>query len=163
MKLSVLGGDHFLSSNTEVKNTRSLTQVEVTSRLTVSQSVCFDIEHPCWTCDQILLPVEMLLSEICGHLSVGRPLWWQDGSQICSAVTQWPESLRTENRTLLSYLRLPKPGGPGSRIYIPQEQGGPVISPGTMGPELKSKSKLEVTLRLTVSQSVSMSWYWASF
>jgi hypothetical protein len=28
-------------------------------------------------------------------------------------------------------LRLPQPGGPGSRIYIPQEQGGPVIPPGT--------------------------------
>jgi hypothetical protein len=28
-------------------------------------------------------------------------------------------------------LRLPQPGGPGPRIYIPQEQGGPVIPPGT--------------------------------
>jgi hypothetical protein len=27
--------------------------------------------------------------------------------------------------------RLPQPGWPGSRIYIPQEQGGPVIPPGT--------------------------------
>jgi hypothetical protein len=27
--------------------------------------------------------------------------------------------------------RLPQPGGPGPRIYIPQEQDGPVISPGT--------------------------------
>jgi hypothetical protein len=27
--------------------------------------------------------------------------------------------------------RLPHPGGPGSRIYIPQEQGGPVIPTGT--------------------------------
>jgi hypothetical protein len=26
---------------------------------------------------------------------------------------------------------LPQLGGPGSRIYIPQEQGGPVIPPGT--------------------------------
>jgi hypothetical protein len=26
---------------------------------------------------------------------------------------------------------LPQPGGPGSRIYIPQEQGGPVIPAGT--------------------------------
>jgi hypothetical protein len=31
----------------------------------------------------------------------------------------------------MSHLRLPQPGGPGSRIYIPQEQGGPVIHPGT--------------------------------
>jgi hypothetical protein len=27
----------------------------------------------------------------------------------------------------VSDLRLPQPGGPGPRIYIPQEQGGPVI------------------------------------
>jgi hypothetical protein len=30
---------------------------EVTLRLTISQSVCLGIEHPCGTCDQILLPV----------------------------------------------------------------------------------------------------------
>jgi hypothetical protein len=27
--------------------------------------------------------------------------------------------------------RLPQPGGPSPRIYIPQKEGGPVISPGT--------------------------------
>jgi hypothetical protein len=27
----------------------------------------------------------------------------------------------------VSYLRLPQPGGPGPCIYIPQEQGGPVL------------------------------------
>jgi hypothetical protein len=31
----------------------------------------------------------------------------------------------------VSVLRLPQPGGPGPRIYISQEQGGPVIHPGT--------------------------------
>jgi D-serine deaminase-like pyridoxal phosphate-dependent protein len=46
----------------------------VTLRLTVGQSVCLGIEHPCGTCDQISLPVAMLLSEICGPVSVGRPL-----------------------------------------------------------------------------------------
>jgi hypothetical protein len=35
--------------------------------------------------------------------------------------------------------RLPQPGGPGPRIYIPQEQGGPVIPPGT-GVPLKTIS-----------------------
>jgi hypothetical protein len=99
----------------------------VTLRLKVSQSVCLYIEHPCGTCDQILLPVGMLLSEICGLVSVGRPLWWEDGSAVCSVITQWSESRRTRNHTLLSHLRLLQPGGPGSRLYIPQEQGGPVI------------------------------------
>jgi hypothetical protein len=30
--------------------------------------------------------------------------------------------------------RLPQPGGPGPCIYIPQEHGGTVISPGTVFP-----------------------------
>jgi hypothetical protein len=49
-------------------------EAEITLRLTVSQSVCLGIEHPCGTYDQILLPVRMLLSEICGLASVGRSL-----------------------------------------------------------------------------------------
>jgi hypothetical protein len=61
-------------------------RIEVTLRLTVSQSVsqseCLGIEYPCGTCDQILLPVGMLLSEICCLLSVGRPLWREDGSKV---------------------------------------------------------------------------------
>jgi hypothetical protein len=105
-------------------------EVEVNLRLTVSQSVYLGIEHPYGICDQILLPVGMLLSEICGFVSMGRPLWWEDVSAICSVITQWSESRRTHNHTLLSHLRFPQPGGPGSRIYIPQELGCPVIGPG---------------------------------
>jgi hypothetical protein len=37
----------------------------------------------------------------------GAPLWREDGSAICSVITQWSESLRTLNHTLLSHLRLP--------------------------------------------------------
>jgi hypothetical protein len=95
-----------------------VTKVEVTLRLTVSMPRCRAHSRPC---DQILLPVGMLLSEICGLFSVGRPLWREDGSAIYSVITEWSESRRTRNRTLLSYLRLPQPGGPGTRIYIPQE------------------------------------------
>jgi hypothetical protein len=62
----------------------------------------------------------MLLSEICCLVSVGRPLWREDGSAICSAITQWFQSRRTRNHTLLSHLRLYQPAGPGSLIYIPQ-------------------------------------------
>jgi hypothetical protein len=79
----------------------------------------------------MLPPVGMLLSEICGLVSVGRPLWREDRYAVCCAVTQWSESRRARNHTLLSHLRLPQPGGPDPRIYIPQEQGGPVIPPGT--------------------------------
>jgi hypothetical protein len=97
----------------------------------LTQSAWLGIEHPCGTCDQILLPVGMLLSGIRGLVSVGRPLWREDGSAVCSVISQWSESRRTRNHALRSHLRLPQPGGPGSRIYIPQEQGGPIIPPGT--------------------------------
>jgi hypothetical protein len=52
-------------------------------------------------------------------------------SGLARAVTLGSKSLRTHGHILLSHLRLPQLGRPGSRIYIPQEQGGPVISPGT--------------------------------
>jgi hypothetical protein len=73
----------------------------------------------------------MLLSEICGIVSNGRPLWREDGYAICSVITQWSKSRRTRDQTLLSHLRLPQPRGRGSRIYIRQDQRGPVIPPGT--------------------------------
>jgi hypothetical protein len=71
------------------------------------------------------------LSECCCLVSVGRPLWREQGATICSVITLWFESRRTRNHTLLPHLRLLQPGWPGSRIYIPQEQGRPVIPPGT--------------------------------
>jgi hypothetical protein len=104
---------------------------EVTLRLTVSQSVYLGIKHSCRTCDQILLPVRSLLSDSYSLFSVGRPLWRENGFAICRAITQWSESRRTRNHTLLSHLRLPQPRGLGSCIYILQKQVGPVIPLGT--------------------------------
>jgi hypothetical protein len=49
-------------------------EVEVTLRLTVSQSVCLGIEYLRGSWDQILLLVGVLLFEICGIVSMGRPL-----------------------------------------------------------------------------------------
>jgi hypothetical protein len=49
-------------------------------------------------------------------------------------------------------MRLPQPGGPGPRIYIPQEQGGPDISLGTGFPFRR-------LLRLTVLLSKSKLYY----
>jgi hypothetical protein len=123
---------------------------------TDGQSVCLGVEHPCGTWDQILLLVWMLLSEICGLVSVGRPLWWEDGSAIHSVITQWSESCRTCNHTLLSHLRLPQPGGPDFHIHIPQEQGGPVILSGIGFPfkRARLKSKLKSHCNWQVSQSV---------
>jgi hypothetical protein len=50
---------------------------------------------------------------------------------LARAVTLGLKSCRTHGHILLSHLRLSQPGEPGPRIYILQEQGGPVIPPGT--------------------------------
>jgi hypothetical protein len=57
------------------------------------------------------------------------------------SVTLRSKSRRTHDHILLSHLRLPQPGGPGPRIYIPQEQGGPVMNLGT-GLEKGRKTKV---------------------
>jgi hypothetical protein len=76
-------------------------EVEVTLRLTVSQSasqsVCLGIEHPCGTCDQILFPVGMLLSEICGLVSMGRI-----ACCIVAWVTTYPQSCSLPTAVVLS-------------------------------------------------------------
>jgi hypothetical protein len=51
-------------------------------------------------------PFSFLMSEDCFSLLLGRPLWREDGSAICSAICQWSESRRTRNNALLSHLRL---------------------------------------------------------
>jgi hypothetical protein len=67
---------------------------------------------------------------------------WKLWSCFCgtpSLMTGWVCSLQcnrsmvwvAQNHTLLSHLRLPEPAGSGFRIYISQEQGGPVIPPDT--------------------------------
>jgi hypothetical protein len=75
----------------------------------------------------------------CGFVILLRPLWREDGSVfyckmllgLARAVALRSKSCRTHGHILLSDLRLPQPGVPGPRIYIPQEQGDPVIPPGT--------------------------------
>jgi hypothetical protein len=49
-------------------------RVRVTLRLTVSQSVCLDVEPTLWTFDQILLPFQEFGSGIFCLLSVVHPL-----------------------------------------------------------------------------------------
>jgi hypothetical protein len=90
---------------------------------------------------------------------VWSPLWREDRSVFCSAVSHWYESRRTPNHILLFHLRLPQPGRPSPRIYIPQEQGGPVISPGTW---FLTNRKLKLKLiydRRSVGQSALLSGY----
>jgi hypothetical protein len=59
----------------------------------------------------------------------GKPLSREDGS--ANVAQSFNGSILLEHVTIfLSHLRLPQHGLPGSCIYIPQEQGGPVTAPG---------------------------------
>jgi hypothetical protein len=71
----------------------------------VSQSVCLGVGHPFGAHDQISL-FPFFCRKIALLFFLGRPLWRQDGSVICSAICQWPESRSTHNHTLLSRLRV---------------------------------------------------------
>jgi hypothetical protein len=97
---------------------------------------------------QLLLLLEMLLLlllllEGCGFDDVGRRLSREDGSVVYNHG--WPSSAHSISVPvkrnswpyfIATYSRLIQPGGPGPCIYIHQEQGGPVISPGTGFPFL---------------------------
>jgi hypothetical protein len=106
-------------------------EAEVNLRPTVSRPVCLGAGIP-W-------PDFFYLSDDCRFLDMGHPLWREDGSVIyctivsgpCQSSHSWIQVLQNSRPYLLSHLRLPQPGGTGPRIYIPPEQGGPVISPDT--------------------------------
>jgi hypothetical protein len=83
------------------------------------------------TYDQILLPVGTLLSENCVLVSVEHPLWRVDGSAVSSAITQWFQSLRTRNHTLLPHLRLPPNLKGQVPVFISPRKRGPSYTPGT--------------------------------
>jgi hypothetical protein len=108
--------------------------VEVNLRPTVCRPVC----HGVWN----LWSDFSFLSDNCGFLDVVHPLWREDGSVIYSYNCFWalPEQLLSgpssaEPVTILYYLIWEaQPGWPGSCIYIPREQGGPVILLGTEFP-----------------------------
>jgi hypothetical protein len=107
----------------------------------------------------ILLPSPLRLTAIifCLHwtpaviVPTSHPLWRQDGSVVYNCC--WPSLAQSSSgpspagmMTIfpVSDSRCPQPSWrPGPHIYIPQEQGGPVIPPGTDFP-------CRCLLRLTV-------------
>jgi hypothetical protein len=107
----------------------------------------------------------LLLSDSCGFVDMGRPLWREGGSVVynCCCLLQHSHSQVRELRGswphfTVSDLRLPQPWGPGPCIYVPQEQGGPVIPPGTA---FHSWLSLSLSYITTDGQSASLSWYQA--
>jgi hypothetical protein len=74
---------------------------------------------------------------LCGALSyerMGLKFTRTIASGPCQSNHSGVQVSQNSDRILPSHLRLPQPGGPGPRIYIIQEQGGPVIPPGTEFP-----------------------------
>jgi hypothetical protein len=63
-----------------------------------SVSICLGVERTLG-----LETTYYFLSEGCGLVSVGRPLWREDRSAVCSAITHWSGSRRTRNHTSLSH------------------------------------------------------------
>jgi hypothetical protein len=112
--------------------------VEVKLRPTVTRPVCLGVRHPSGTPDQFFFLLENFCKQLRVCYFVAPSL---TRGRVCNlplllvfaiTVTLGSESRGTQDHILLSqFLRLPQPGGPGPRIYIPQEQGGPVIPPGT--------------------------------
>jgi hypothetical protein len=72
-----------------------------------------EIHVPLWDLRPDIISCQNVAVWNVRFVSMGRHLWREAGSAICSVITQWSELLRTRNHTLLSHLRLPQPGGPG--------------------------------------------------
>jgi hypothetical protein len=111
-----------------------LTKVEVKLRPIVSLGV----RHPSGTRDQFLILLEIFFRQlqvsyfVVPSLTIGLVCNLLLLLDLASAVPLESESCRTQDHILLSqFSRLPQPGRPGPRIYIPQERGGPDIPPGT--------------------------------
>jgi hypothetical protein len=114
-------------------------QIEVEAKLrpTVSRPVRLSIRHPSGTGDQFFFLQEIFFRQLRICYFVTPSLMRR---RVCNLLlllvlaSSSPlgfESLGTQDHSLLSQLlRLPQPGGPGPRIYIPQEQGGPDIPQG---------------------------------
>jgi hypothetical protein len=91
-------------------------------RRSVGQSVLVSSPH------LELMTRFLLQSDNCGFVDMRRPFWREDGSVVynCCCLRQRSHAQVRVPRGSWPYftvsdLRLPKPGGPGLCIYIPQE------------------------------------------
>jgi hypothetical protein len=120
-----------------MNNKKTEIEVEVNLRPTVSRPVCLGVRRPSRIRDQFFFLLEISFRQLRVCYFVAPSL---TRGRVCNlpyncfwALPEQPLLCRSpaqlNDHILLSHLRLPQPGGPGSRIYIPQEQGGPVIPP----------------------------------
>jgi hypothetical protein len=118
----------------------------------VSRSVCLGVGHPLGAHDQILL-FSFFCLKITLLFDLGRPLWREYGSVICSAIYQWSELLRTQPYITVSsettgfpFRRLLRLAGITVEVLL-----------AASAREYNIYIEVEVTLRLTVSQYVLVS------
>jgi hypothetical protein len=116
-------------------------EVEVNLRPTVSRPVCPGIRRPSGTCDQFFFRHEIscrrlwLWYFVAPSLTRGRVCnllyncFWALPEQ--SLLSRSPAELTVH--ILLYHLRLPQPGGPGSRIYIPPRNRMALLYPRALG------------------------------
>jgi hypothetical protein len=123
---------------TTAVRTCSQVKVKVILRPTVSRSVRLGVRHPSGTRNQFFFLLEIFFSQlpVCyfvpPSLTRGRVCNLLFLLVLASAVPLGSESHGTQDLIWLSqFLKLPQPGGPGPRIYINLEQGGPDTPPGT--------------------------------
>jgi hypothetical protein len=114
---------HWMTAGLQLTHGQSQSQDKIMLRRTVSLAQS-------WAQDQSFVTVTQLLICWCGtpFLTRGRICRLQLLLVLASSVRvtrdSWPYFT-------VSDLRLPQTGGSGPCIYVPQEQGGPVIPPGT--------------------------------
>jgi hypothetical protein len=115
-------------------------EVEVNLRLTVSRPVWLGVRRPSGTCDRFFFLLEISFRQLrVSYVVAPSPMRGWVCNLLYNCFWALPEqSLLGRSLTeltaifyFLSHPRLPQPGGLGPRIYIPQEQSGPVLSSGT--------------------------------
>jgi hypothetical protein len=135
-------------------------------RPTVSQPVCLGVKPPSGAQDQIFITVRQLRVCWCGAPSLDERTGLS--FRIAAGTRQHSHSwvlVPQDSRPYftVSESRLPQTGGPGLRIYILREQGGPIIPPKHRVPfsshPMTCRDVVEVFETTSMQGTLSMIWH----